>query len=396
MRAVVVGAGMAGLVTARQLGLAGWEVDLIEQSAGPRTDGYMMDFFGPGVEATERIGLHPRLAEVAYGVQAAEYVDADGRVRSRIDYARFARLAGGGVLSLLRPDLERACRDALDDVPEGRVRLHWGTRFAAIERGGDGVAVRVVGAEPRLPAADLVIGADGVHSKVRAHAFGPDSEFLRPLGLRAAAFIVHEPELNARCRDRFRLSDTLHRTAGLYGLREEEVATLLVYRDRPAASVPDPGADPVRERLRREFSGVSRDVDRVLALCPPTPYDDVVAQVVAPRWSRDRVVLVGDACGAVSLLAGQGGSLAIAGAVRLTERLAAVTTPDGIPKALAEYEREWRPVIVAAQASGRRAANTFVPANRAQLFLRRWVIRATRLPGIDRLVARMVLRSIAS
>jgi 2-polyprenyl-6-methoxyphenol hydroxylase-like FAD-dependent oxidoreductase len=78
MKAVVVGAGIAGLVTARQLDLAGWDVELLEKSATPRPDGYMMDFFGPGVEVAGRIGLYPRLAAVAYHVEAAEYVDPAG------------------------------------------------------------------------------------------------------------------------------------------------------------------------------------------------------------------------------------------------------------------------------------------------------------------------------
>ena len=53
MKAIIVGAGIAGLVAARQLGLSGWQVLVLERSASPRPDGYMMDFFGPGVEASE-------------------------------------------------------------------------------------------------------------------------------------------------------------------------------------------------------------------------------------------------------------------------------------------------------------------------------------------------------
>jgi hypothetical protein len=68
----------------------------------------MMDFFGPGVEAAETIGLYPRLAAAAYRLEGAEYVDAAGRPTARLDYAKFSRLAGGKVLTLMRPDMERA------------------------------------------------------------------------------------------------------------------------------------------------------------------------------------------------------------------------------------------------------------------------------------------------
>ena len=213
MKAVVVGAGIAGLVAARQLGLAGWDVELLEKSAAPRPDGYMMDFFGPGVEAAERIGLYPRLAAVAYHVEAAEYVDATGRPTSSLDYDQFARLAGGKVLSLLRPDMERAALAALDDVAPGRVRVRYGAPVSRVWSDDDGVRVAVDDSPDVTLAADVLVGADGIHSGVRAQVFGPEEEYLRPLGMRAAAFIVTEPILNARFRNRFILTDSIDRMA---------------------------------------------------------------------------------------------------------------------------------------------------------------------------------------
>lgn len=390
MRAVVVGAGIAGLVVARQLGLAGWDVEVLEKAAAPRPDGYMMDFFGLGVEAAERIGLYPRLAAVAYRVDAVEYVDARGRTTSSLDYGQFARFAGGKVLSLLRPDLEQAALAALDDVAPGRVRVRYGATVGRIVSGGDGVRVTVDGLPDEAPA-DVLVGADGIHSAVRAQVFGPEEEYLRPLGMRAAAFIVTEPVLNARFRNRFVLTDSIDRMAGLYGLRSDQVAAFMVYRDATGAAGHLPAGSP-GQRLHREFSGLGEAVDRLLELCPEHPYDDVVAQVVMPGWQRERCVLVGDACGAVSLLAGQGASLAVAGAALLGDVLGQVTAPEGISPALVvEFERRWRPVVEEAQAAGRRAASSFLPANRAQRLLRRWIIRGSRLPGADRLVARQIV-----
>ncbi|WP_104176109.1 FAD-dependent monooxygenase [Arthrobacter sp. Y81] len=394
MKAVVVGAGIAGLVAARQLGLAGWDVEVLERSAAPRPDGYMMDFFGPGVEAAERVGLYPRLAAVAYHVEAAEYVDATGRPTSSIDYDQFARLAGGKVLSLLRPDLERAALAALDHVPSGRVRVRYGAPVSQVWSDDDGVRVAVDGSPDVTLAADVLVGADGIHSGVRSQVFGPEEEYVRPLGMRAAAFIVTEPLLNARFRNRFVLTDSIDRMVGLYSLRSDEVAAFMVYRDATRATG-QVGPGSPRERLRREFAGLGHAVDRLLELCPDHPYDDVVAQIVMPGWQRGRTVLVGDACGAVSLLAGQGGSLAIAGAALLGDILGPVASPGEISSALAEFERRWRPVVEEAQAAGRRTASSFLPSNRTQRLLRRWIIRATHLPGIDRLVARQIVGRIA-
>lgn len=135
-------------------------------------------------------------------------------------------------------------------------------------------------------------------------------------------------------------------------------------------------------------------MDRLLELCPEHPFDVVVAGVVMPGWHRGRTVLVGDACAAVSWLAGQDGSLAIAGAL-LGDVLGPLDSAAGIGQALAEFERRWKPLVDVAQTSGRRAASSLLPANRTGRLLRRWTIRATHLPGIDRLLARMIVGRIA-
>lgn len=394
MKAIIVGAGIAGLVAARQLGLAGWDVEVLEKSPAPRPDGYMMDFFGPGVEASERIGLYPRLAAVAYHVKAVEYVNADLRPTASLDYDQFARIAGEKVLSLLRPDMERAAFAALEDVPTGRIRVRYGAQLSGAWADGEGARVAVGSSAEALPTADLLIGADGVHSGVRANVFGLEENYLHSLGMRAAAFIVTDAGLNSRFRNRFVLTDTLDRMAGLYSLRTDQVAAFLVYRDTDGGTR-ERQPHGTRERLRSEFSGLGDAVDRLLELCPEHPYDDVVAQVVMPAWHRGRAVLIGDACGAVSLLAGQGGSLAIAGSALLGDLVGPVDSAAGIGPALAEFERRWRPVVEAAQAAGRRAASSFLPANRLQRVLRRWIVRATHLPGIDRLVARQIVGRIA-
>ena len=85
---------------------------------------------------------------------------------------------------------------------------------------------------PGVPlAADVLIGADGIHSGVRAQVFGPKAEYFHYLGMRAAAFIATEPLLNERFRNKFVLTDTIDRMAGVYSLRPNHVAALMVYRD---------------------------------------------------------------------------------------------------------------------------------------------------------------------
>ncbi len=113
----------------------------------------------------------------------------------------------------------------------------------------------------------------------------------------------------------------------------------------------------------------------------PELYYDQVAQVEVPQWSRGRVVLVGDACQAVSLLAGQGASLAVAGAYVLGEHLA---TADSIETALARSEQVWRPVINEKQQVARRGTEWFLPRTQAQIWAGRVMFAAGSLPVVER------------
>jgi 2-polyprenyl-6-methoxyphenol hydroxylase-like FAD-dependent oxidoreductase len=149
----------------------------------------------------------------------------------------------------------------------------------------------------------------------------------------------------------------------------------------PHARLP---ADP-RLAVRQAYASLGWLVPRALSRCPPASelYYDLVAQVVVPEWSRGRVTLVGDACQAVSLLAGQGASLAIAGAYVLGEQLATAPSMD---VALARYQQLWQPVVEEKQRVGRRGAGWFLPASAGQLWLRRLAIRLGSLPGLDGLL----------
>ena len=96
------------------------------------------------------------------------------------------------------------------------------------------------------------------------------------------------------------------------------------------------------------------------------------------------MVLVGDACYAVSLLAGQGASLGIAGAYVLAEQLhRAGPSTDGLDR----YEQLWRPVVEEKQRVGRKAARWFLPRSTTELRLRRAMLALSAVPGVNRLIA---------
>jgi 2-polyprenyl-6-methoxyphenol hydroxylase-like FAD-dependent oxidoreductase len=116
MKTVICGAGIGGLALAQRLSSVGWDVVALEKAPGPRTQGYMIDFFGPGYDAADAMGVLPRLRELGYRIQEASYVDETGRRRAGLDYTRFAKTARGRLLSIVRPAMPRKLRPVGLDV----------------------------------------------------------------------------------------------------------------------------------------------------------------------------------------------------------------------------------------------------------------------------------------
>lgn len=111
MKAVVCGAGIAGLSVSWWLEHHGWEILVVERAPALRDAGYMMDFFASGYDAAELMGILPQLEAVAYDVAELAYVDAEGRATSRLRYDTFRALQGGRLLALMRGDLEHVPQD---------------------------------------------------------------------------------------------------------------------------------------------------------------------------------------------------------------------------------------------------------------------------------------------
>ncbi|WP_159943484.1 MULTISPECIES: FAD-dependent oxidoreductase [unclassified Nocardiopsis] len=372
MKAIICGAGIAGLAAAHQLHAHGWQVTVCEKSPAPRTQGYMIDFFGPGYQAAHRMGLLPQLHQAGYDISQATFVDTHGTPRARLT---LPRIASGGLVSLMRPDLERILRENLH--PD--VRLRYGSALTGFHDHDHGVDATL--ADGRTLTADLLIGADGLHSTVRRQVFGPHTDHLRYLGMHTAAFTFDDPRIHAQVHDGFYLTDTIGAQMGLYGLRDGRVAAFTVHRHPTPGTPPDP-----RAALRHALADLGWLVPQALHHCPPAPdlYYDQVAQSTVPRWSRGRTVLLGDAGGAVSLLAGQGASLAMGGAFALAHHLG---TGTDLHQGLRRFEEHWRPLVHQRQRAARRTAHWFLPTRPAHILIRRAALRLTALPGAHRLLA---------
>jgi 2-polyprenyl-6-methoxyphenol hydroxylase-like FAD-dependent oxidoreductase len=179
MRKVLIsGAGIAGATAAYWLAKGGCEVTVVEQAQGMRSSGSPVDVRGPAVEVAERMGVMAQIREAATDVRDMVFVNASGRAVSRVNMR--TTLAEAGDVELPRGDLAAILRDAVPDD----VEFVFGDSVTTLEQDADGVTAVFASCPARR--FDLVIGADGAHSAVRALAFGPETDYVRHLGVYVA------------------------------------------------------------------------------------------------------------------------------------------------------------------------------------------------------------------
>ncbi len=365
MRVAINGVGIGGPTLAFWLQYYGHEPVLFEKAPNLRAGGYLIDFWGLGYEIAERMGILPTLRACAYRMERMRLVGADGRPQATAELSAMRDVLDGRFLSIPRADLSAALFGACNGVT-----THFGVSLTNLAQNRDGVTVtRSDGHREHF---DLVVGADGLHSKVRSCVFGPQLEFERFLDCYVAAARLrgypHRDELTY-------ISHTVPgRQVARVSLRDDETLVLLVCTGEGLSG--DPLRDRLPETLRRVFGDMRWEVPTILDALDRAGdvYFDRVSQVRLPHWSSGRVALLGDAAACPSLLAGEGTGLAMLEAYVLAGELHRADSDH--TRAFAEYERRLRAFVAAKQRAALRLRGFFTPRNRVALSVRNLAVRA--------------------
>ncbi len=381
MKVLISGGGIAGLTLALCLHRNGHMPLIVEKSPRLRSEGYMIDFFGPGYDTAEKLGLLPQLEEIHYPIAYLSFVAPDGKERYALRYTDLRKLLNNHHFNFMRGDLEKLLYEQI----VGDIEVRFGTKISSFEQ--DDKQVHITLSDGTAESFDLLVGADGIHSWVRSKAFDPESRFLRYLGYNTGAFVIDEPLHITVRRDAFQTLTEPRRQMAVYPIRGDRVATFFVYK-AGREPLPSYSTEAARAELQRVFGDLGWAVPQLLQYSRHVDdiYFDSVSQVEMPAWSAGRVVLVGDACQCPSLLAGQGASMAMTGAYVLAEELSMAGST--VASALARYEQQVKPDILKRQASGRKIAGWFVPDSRLQLVLRDLFTRFSTWPVVSTFVSR--------
>jgi len=374
VRIIINGVGIAGPTLAYWLRRAGHEVALVEEAPQLRRGGYIIDFWGLGYDIAEQMGLIPRIRELGYQVREVRFVDKHGRRNGGFSADVFGRFTKGRFTSLRRSDLAVTIYQALN----GQVETIFGDSVARVENERHCVRVSFDHAAPRE--ADLVIGADGLHSRVRQLAFGPEAEFEVSLGYRVAAFEVEG------YRPRDELVYISHgvpgRQVSRFSMRDDKTLFLFVFRDE-YLTAGEPSTEPERKAaLRSAFASVGWECPQILAAMGEIGdiYFDRVSQIRMDRWAQGRTALVGDAVACVSLMAGEGTGLAMAEGYVLAGELRNCDGDHGA--AFARYQERMMPFLKRKQRLAAKFASAFAPKTAFGITFRNIVTRLSRLPFV--------------
>ncbi len=175
------------------------------------------------------------------------------------------------------------------------------------------------------------------------------------------------------------------RMVAVYPIPGDRAATFFLHRTRSASAELARGAREILPIVYGDLGSVAPDLLAGLAEADSIYFDDL-RQVRLDRWVRGRIALLGDAAWCVTLLAGQGASLALAGADLLADELHGDQLDPS--RALSTWAGRMCRPVAARQRSGVRMANWFVPNDALRMWLRTQLVRTSTWPLSSRIMRR--------
>ncbi|WP_336085706.1 FAD-dependent monooxygenase [Nocardia sp. SSK8] len=327
---LVSGASIAGPALAYWLHRYGFTVTVVERAPALRPGGQAVDFKGrTHLTVLERMGILDDVRARRTGTTDMVFVDAEGR--------ELGVLGGdftGGDLEILRGDLA----EVMYERTANEVEYLFGDTVTALRDTAEGVRVEFENAPPRT--FDLVLGADGIHSRVRALAFGPESDYVTHLGHYYCVAGASRWSDAATPRERAR--GYAHNTPGRLAIDGGSKAQQMYMFAAPELDYSRTDTAAQRAIVERTFADMGWHTPRMLTEL--AEFDDLFLDSISQvrmdgHYSRGRIALVGDAAYG-NTLAGFGTGLAIVGAYVLAGELA---TADGDHvTAFAAYDRIMR------------------------------------------------------
>ncbi|MET7394200.1 FAD-dependent monooxygenase [Dactylosporangium sp. NPDC005572] len=324
MKVLVVGAGVGGLTTAIALRQRGFDVEVFDAAPAMRVTGGGLGIASNATKVLTALGIDLTKAGIGRVCERFDLCTASGKPLRALPLKSIADELGSPVVNVRRCDLVTLLRESLAGTP-----IHDGVQVVRYTRTGTGVTITC--ADGRTESGDVLVGADGIRSVVRAQAAGPE-----PVNEHGyVCWIATVPFTHPRLvpggavhywgnGQRFGLIDIGDGDAYWWGTKNAGPGDTRLWTG-------------VKEEILRCLDGWAPEVREVVAATPAADIVSVPAQdrTFLESWGDGPVTLVGDAAHPMLTSLSQGAGSAIEDGYTLAHHLAA----GGVPvAALRRYE----------------------------------------------------------
>lgn len=353
-KALIIGAGIAGPVTAMFLTRAGIEAELYEAWPYSTGIGGGLQIAPNGMHVLAELGLADELIRNGSIAESFDFYSQNGKKLGSLNQNMQQRF-GQPAVNMCRATLNETL---IDKAWACNVSVFFEKRLVKIEDRGDQPVIAYF-ADGTTAEGDFVIGADGVHSVVRRHVI-PDGPTPFDTGLLGFGGFVPRKLI-----EQLPIGQKVETTFGQsgffgYGLCSPDPDAGAMWwstqpsRGMTAAAYRLQSQDAIRQHLRDFHAGWHAPIPAIIEAAENIGVTDTLDVATLPTWSRKRTLLIGDAAHATSPHAGQGASLALEDALRL-----GVLMRDGQELGLTfqAFEHERRPRAEKIVAIARRNGN---------------------------------------
>lgn len=350
---VIIGGGIAGPALALFLRRAGISSEVYEAHGPSDGIGAGLGLAPNGLNVLAALGLAEKLRGRGSLALDSYFRDERGRLLAHLstDAAKY----GQPVMSMMRSDVYAVLAD---EMRQQAIPIHHGKRLVGVRDCAGTVTAKFTDGSEAT--GDLLVGADGIHSRTRAAIMpdAPQPQFVGITGIGGSIPLADVPELGSQDARSFNFTFGPQGFFGYCGgSAGEEMWWANLPREQPYTDdeLGSLSTEVLREQLLARFSAYYQPIPSLIARTPHIIALNVFDVQSLPRWRQGRVVLVGDAAHAVSPNAGQGASLALEDAMLLARELRDCGTDYAV--AFERFERARKPRVERIVAAGRRAAS---------------------------------------
>jgi 2-polyprenyl-6-methoxyphenol hydroxylase-like FAD-dependent oxidoreductase len=309
-RAIVTGGGIGGLCAAIGLGQIGVETAVYEQAESFSLVGAGLTIWANAIKALRRLGVADAVIRAGTKIERGKLLNVHGRTLSCSQPGGLEQRFGEPTVAIHRADLHRILLDAL---PPGTVRP--GARCTSFEQSEAGVTVRF--AHGQTEVADLLIGADGIHSVIRQQLF-PE------LALRYSGYTAWRGVVTTLDEVALGMTSETWGCGARFGIVPLDKTR--VYWFSTANTPPGKIFTPAgrKSHLLERFKGWHHPIEHLIesTRAEEILHNDIYDLAPHRQWGRGRVILLGDAVHPTTPNMGQGACMAIESSLVLARCLA--------------------------------------------------------------------------